>query len=210
DDLKLEAKQTIELVRFVDQSDIDPRFFEKPYYLLPEGDDAKEGYVVIQTALADTGKVGLGQLILRGQGNIVGIQALGRGLALEVLRYADEIRPAEKFFEDVPKMKVDEEALELAKELIARKAGGFDPMQFKDEYNEAMWELIHAKLEHREPEIVVEEKPATKVVNIMDALKKSVQHTERGALVKRGAAAARNSMAKRSERASSKGTAKRR
>src|SRR5262249_1782303 len=60
DDLKLEAKQTIELVRFVDQSDIDPRFFEKPYYLLPEGDDAEEGYVVIQTALADTGKVGLG------------------------------------------------------------------------------------------------------------------------------------------------------
>src|SRR5713101_4940855 len=172
DELKLESKQTIELVRFVDQSDIDPRYFEKPYYLLPDGDASEEGYVVVQKALAETKKVGVGQLILRGQGNIVAIQAQGRGLLLEVLRHANEVRSADTFFEEVPEVKIDKEALDLAKELIERKVGRFEPEQFKDEYNEAMWELIHAKLEHREPEFEIEEPPTAKVINIMDALKK--------------------------------------
>jgi DNA end-binding protein Ku len=194
DNLKLEAKQTIELVRFVDRDDIDARYFEKPYYLLPDGDVAEEGYVVVQKALAETEKVGLGQLILRGQGNIVAIQAMGRGLLLEVLRHANEIRSADAFFKEVPELKVDKEALDLARELIERKAGKFEPAQFKDEYNEAMWELIHAKLEHREPEFVVEEPATAKVINIMDALKKSVKQQAKGKSAppaKRGAAAER-------------------
>jgi DNA end-binding protein Ku len=207
DKLKLEAKQTIELVRFVDRGDIDARYFEKPYYLLPDGDVAEEGYVVVQKALAETEKVGLGQLILRGQGNIVAIQAMGRGLLLEVLRHANEIRSADAFFKEVPELKVDKEALDLARELIKRKAGKFEPAQFKDEYNEAMWELIHAKLEHREPEFVVEEQPTAKVINIMDALKKSVQQQGKGKSApasKRGAAAARSRESKKTGRATQK------
>ena len=196
DKLKLEAKQTIELVRFVERGDIDARYFEKPYYLLPDGDVAEEGYVVVQKALAETERVGLGQLILRGQGNIVAIQACGRGLMLEVLRHANEVRAADAFFKEVPELKVDKEALELARELIERKAGKFEPAQFKDEYNEAMWELIHAKLEHREPEFVVEEPATAKVINIMDALKKSVKQGQQAKSksapqAKRGAAAER-------------------
>jgi DNA end-binding protein Ku len=203
DELKLEAKQTIELVRFVDRDEIDARYFEKPYYLLPDGDAGEEGYVVMQKALADTNKIGLGQLILRGQGNIVAIQACGRGLLLEVLRHAIEIRSAEAFFKEVPDVKVDKEALELAEELIERKAGKFEPEQFKDAYNEAMWELIHAKLEHRKPEFVVEEPATAKVINIMDALKKSVRQGKGKAApqAKRGAAAARSGAAKKTGRA---------
>ena len=211
DELKLEAKQTIELVRFVDRDDIDPRYFEKPYYLLPDGDAAEEGYVVVQRALEETKKIGLGQLILRGQGNIVALQACGRGLLLEVLRHANEIRSADTFFEEVPEVKFDKEALDLAKELIQRKAGKFEPEQFKDEYNEAMWELIHAKLEHRKPEFVIEEPPTAKVINIMDALKKSVQQGKgKGTLApKRGAAAARAGNGKKTGRASPKTAPKR-
>jgi DNA end-binding protein Ku len=206
DELKLEAKQTIELVRFVDQSDIDARYFEKPYYLLPDGDASEEGYVVVQKALAETKKVGVGQLILRGQGNIVAIQAQGRGLLLEVLRHANEIRSADTFFKEVPELKVDKEALDLAKELIGRKTGKFEPEQFKDEYNEAMWELIHAKLEHREPEFVIEEPATAKVINIMDALKRSVQQGKAtGARApKRGVAAARSGNGKKTGRAAAK------
>jgi DNA end-binding protein Ku len=206
DELKLEAKQTIELVRFVDQSDIDARYFEKPYYLLPDGDASEEGYVVVQKALAETKKVGVGQLILRGQGNIVAIQAQGRGLVLEVLRHANEIRSADTFFKEVPELKVDKEALDLAKELIGRKTGKFEPEQFKDEYNEAMWELIHAKLEHREPEFVIEEPATAKVINIMDALKRSVQQGKAtGARApKRGVAAARSGNGKKTGRAAAK------
>ncbi len=202
DELKLESKQTIDMVRFVDEDAIDARYFETPYYLLPDGDMADEGYVVIQKALKETGKVGLGQFILRGHGNIVAIKPCGRGLLLEILRHANQVKPADTFFDDIPELKVDKEALDLAKELIERKAGPFEPEQFKDEYAEAMWELIHAKIEHRAPEIVTEQAPTAKVINIMDALKKSVRQGK-GAPARRGATAARASAAKKTARSRS-------
>jgi len=197
DDLKLESKQTIELARFVDEDAIDIRYFETPYYLLPDGDMADEGYSILQKALKDTKKIGVGQFILRGRGNIVAVKPFGKGLLLEVLRHANEIRAAEPIFKEITEVKVDKEALDLAKELIKRKSGKFDPEQFKDEYSEAVWELINAKLEHRKPEIVTEV-PTAKVINIMDALKKSVQQGK-GApaktAAKRGAASARGKKA---------------
>ena len=174
DDLKLEAKQTIELVRFVDEDAIDARFYETPYYLLPDGDMADEGYTILQKALNDTGKVGVGQFILRGRGNIVAIKPFGKGLLLEVLRHAEEVRAAAPLFKEIAEVKTDKEALDLAKELIKRKSGKFEPEQLKDAYNEAVWELIQAKLEDRAPEIVTEMPGSAKVINIMDALKKSV------------------------------------
>jgi DNA end-binding protein Ku len=174
DELKLESKQTIELARFVDEDAIDARYYETPYYLLPDGDMADEGYTILQKALKDTKKIGVGQFILRGRGNIVAVKPFGKGLLLEVLRHADEIRAVEPIFKEITEVKADKEALDLAKELIKRKSGKFEPAQFKDEYSEAVWELINAKLEHRKPEIVTE-LPTAKVINIMDALKKSVQ-----------------------------------
>ncbi len=175
DELKLEAKQTIELVRFVDEDAIDARFYDTPYYLLPDGDMADEGYTIIQKALKDTGKVGVGQFILRGHGNIVAIKPFGKGLLLEVLRHANEVRAAAPLFKEITEVKTDKEALDLAKELIKRKSGKFEPGQLKDAYSEAVWELIQAKLEDRAPEIVTEMPGSAKVINIMDALKKSVR-----------------------------------
>lgn len=185
DELKLESKQTIELARFVDEDAIDPRYFQTPYYLMPDGDMADEGYVLLQRALRETKKVGVGQFILRGHGNIVAVKPFEKGLLLEVLRHANEIRSAETLFKEIPEVKVDKEALDLAKELVKRKSGKFEPAQFKDEYTEAVWELIQAKLEHRAPEIVTEEPGGAKVINIMDALKKSVQQGK-GAAAKSG------------------------
>lgn len=202
DELKLESKQTIELVRFVDEDAIDPRYYETPYYLMPDGDMADEGYVIVQKALKEAGKIGIGQFILRGRGNIVAIAPCGKGLLLEVLRHASEIRSADTLFKDIPDVKVDKEALDLAKELVKRKAGKFEPGQFKDEYAEAVWELIHAKIEHRTPGIVTAEPGTAKVINIMDALKKSVQAQGKGAgktAAKKGAAS-RSSGAKKSSR----------
>ncbi|MGB3020694.1 MAG: Ku protein [Methyloceanibacter sp.] len=181
DELKLESKQTIELVRFVDPEAIDPRYFERPYYLLPDGDAGEEGYVIIQEALRKAGKIGVGQLVLRGQSNIVALKPCGRGLLLEILRQADEVKSADAFFEEVPEMKIDKEALDLAIELIGRKAGAFEPEKFKDEYTEAVWELINAKIEHRAPTLVTGETGTAKVINIMDALKKSVKQQGKGA-----------------------------
>ncbi|MEZ5828331.1 MAG: Ku protein [Hyphomicrobiales bacterium] len=175
DELKLESKQTIDLARFVDEDAIDPRYFQTPYYLMPDGDMADEGYVLLQRALKETKKIGVGQFILRGHGNIVAIKPFEKGLLLEVLRHANEIRSADALFKEIGSVKVDKEALDLAKELVSRKSGKFEPQQFKDEYSEAVWELIHAKLENRAPDIVTEEPGGAKIINIMDALKKSVQ-----------------------------------
>lgn len=215
DELKLESKQTIELVRFVEPEAIDPRYYERPYYLLPDGEVAEEGYAVIQKALKQANKVGVGQLILRGQSNIVALEPCGRGLLLEILRQADEVKSAEKFFTEVPEVKVDKEALELAIELMERKAGAFEPEKFKDEYTEAVWELIHAKLEHRAPSVVTGEPTTAKVINIMDALKKSVKQQGKEAQPDKTAApskaasgkkaaAARGSASKKATRATPK------
>ncbi|HUC02635.1 MAG TPA: Ku protein, partial [Methyloceanibacter sp.] len=207
DELKLESKQTIELVRFVEPSAIDARYFERPYYLLPDGESAEEGYAIMLKALKQADKIGVGNFILRGQGNIVALKPCGKGLLLEILRHADEVKSADTFFEEVPDVKVDKEALELAVELIERKSGAFEPEKFKDEYTEAVWELINAKLEHRKPSIVTEEPGTAKVINIMDALKKSVkaqgkQATPGKAQGKR--AAASRSSAKKASRATPK------
>lgn len=175
DELKLESKQTIELVRFVDEDAIDTRYFETPYYLMPDGEMADEGYVILQKALKDTGKIAIGQLILRGHGNIVAIKPFGKGLLMEILRHANELRSPDALFKEIADVKVDKEALGLAKELVKRKSGKFEPERMKDEYAEAVWELINAKIEKRAPEIVTAEAPSAKVINIMDALKKSVQ-----------------------------------
>jgi DNA end-binding protein Ku len=206
DDLKLNSKQTIELARFVDEDAIDIRYYETPYYLLPDGDMADEGYTILQKALKDTKKIAVGQFILRGHGNIVAIRPFGKGLMLEVLRHANEIRAAEPLFKEIAEVKVDKEALDLAKELIKRKTGKFDPEQFKDEYSEAVWELINAKLEDRAPEIVTAMPGTAKVINIMDALKKSVQQGK-GTAGK--TAAKRAAPARGNGKKAAKGTARR-
>jgi len=201
DELKLESKQTIDLARFVDEDAIDPRYFQTPYYLMPDGDMADEGYVLLQRALKETKKVGVGQFILRGHGNIVAIKPFEKGLLLEVLRHANEIRSAEALFKEIGDVKVDKEALDLAKELITRKSGKFEPQQFKDEYTEAVWELIHAKLENRAPEIVTEEPGGAKIINIMDALKKSVKQGKAPAAKASGKKASSSRSTKKTTRA---------
>jgi DNA end-binding protein Ku len=176
DELKLEAKHTIDMVRFVDETEIDSRYYEKPYYLLPDGDEADEAYTIIRDALKQTRKIAVGQLIMHGREHLVGVKALGRGLALYILRYAVELREPTAYFEGIT-AEPDPQAVKLAAELIERKSGRFEPEKMVDQYAEAIREMIQAKIENRAPEIVVatEGEPETAVVNIMAALKKSME-----------------------------------
>ena len=124
DALKLEAKHTIDMARFVDRDELDSRYFEKPYYLLPDGDEADEGYTVLRDALAKTKKVAIGQLIMHGREHLVGITAHKKGLVLVILRYADELRKPETYFDKIdatPKA----DAVQLAVELIEEHSGKF-------------------------------------------------------------------------------------
>ena len=197
DELKLEAKHTIDMVRFVDEAEIDSRYWEKPYYLVPDGDDADEGYTVIRDALKQTRKVAIGQLIMHGRGHLVGIKAHGKGLMLSILRYGNEVRAAEPYFERLT-TKPDTEAVSLASELIKRMSGRFEPEKMPDEYARAIHELVKAKVEHRAPEVEIapDGKPMAPVINIMDALKQSMQ--------KQGQAKVRDAVRKRMGKAAPK------
>lgn len=184
--LKIEAKKTIELVQFVDQGEISPLYYERPYYLSPDGELAEEAYVVIRDALRKTGKVAIGQLVMRGKDNIVAIRPCGDGLLLETLRYADEVRGAERYFEGLDEIDPPKDALDLATELIGRKEGPFKPEAFHDRYTEALRELIEAKSKDKTLEIEDEEADeGGKVIDLMDALKKSVAQNKKSAGAKK-------------------------
>jgi DNA end-binding protein Ku len=184
DELKLESKHTIDMTRFVDQSEIDSRYFEKPYYLLPDGDSADEGYVVLRDGLAKSKKVAIGQLIMGGRGHLVGISAHKKGLMLLILRYADELRQAEPYFDKI-EAEADADAVKLAADLIKQESGKFQPEKMPNEYARAVRELVDAKVEQRAPEVEIEttKGESPKVINIMDALKKSM-HAKGQAKVK--------------------------
>ena len=122
DALKLEAKHTIDMARFVDRDEIDSGYFEKPYYLLPDGDEADEGYTVLRDALAKTKKVAIGQLIMHGREHLVGITAHNKGLVLVILRYADELRKAETYFDKIDATQRPPHRLLLGN-LVALQAG---------------------------------------------------------------------------------------
>ena len=163
------------MVRFVDEAEIDSRYLEKPYYLTPDGDDADEGYTVIREALKQTRKVAIGQLVLNGREHLVGVKPHGKGLMLIILRYADEVRAAEPYFEGITAAP-QAEAVALATKLIESTSGRFQPEKMRDAYAVALRELVQAKLEQRAPEAPPAKDGKTpKVVNIMAALKESLQ-----------------------------------
>ncbi|WP_072371232.1 Ku protein [Hyphomicrobium sp. NDB2Meth4] len=174
--VKLESKKTIDLVKFVDATEIDPRYFERPYYITPADKHSAEGYVVIRDALKKTGKAGLAQLTIGGREWLVAITALGDGLLMEMLRYANELREPADFFDTVPSLKPDKEMVDLAVELIDRKAGKFTPDQFEDHYATALHDLINKKMKGQKIKAPHEEVSpgGAKVIDLMSALRKSI------------------------------------
>ncbi len=177
ENLKLEAKRTLDVVQFVNQGEIDPLWFDRPYYVVPDDELAEEGYRVIRDALRAAGKLGIGQFVMRGREHIATLKPCGNGLLLETLRFADEVRNGTAFFSSVEEEDSDEELLSLAEELIEKKSAPFNPDDFRDSYTEAVRDLIEAKARKRKP-VEIEEKESTggaEVIDLVEALKKSVK-----------------------------------
>ena len=209
DDVKLEAKHTIDLIQFVGEDEIDPIYFEKPFYVTPDDDEvAAEAYVVLRDALKAAKKIGLGQMVARGQASVVALRPMGKGLAIETLRYADELQKPEAFFDQVPDVKPEKELLGLATELIERKVKPFDAKAFKNQYDLALRELIDAKIEHRKPQPIEEPQLGAKVINLMDALKKSIGAASGAGASKAKAGAKRGKVAAEAAPAARKTSAK--
>jgi DNA end-binding protein Ku len=178
--VKLESRKTLELTQFVDPSEIDPLYYERPYYVVPADDLAEEAFVVLREALRDTRKVGLGQLAMRGREYVVSLKPCGRGILMETLRYADEVVKAQGYFRDIPDAKPAEDMLELAEALIEKKSSKFDPGKFHDRYVDALRDLIEKKRKLKGGKIHAEDEELPKrggsnVIDLMAALKKSIE-----------------------------------
>ncbi len=190
DAVKLESKKTLELTQFVDAGDIDVLYYEKPYFVVPADDLAEEAFIVLREALKRTKKVGLGQLAMRGREYVVSLKPCGRGMVLETLRYADEVNRAQGYFRDIPDEKPDAELLELAEALIEKKSGAFEPKEFHDRYVDALKDLIERKRKQKGNRKIIEEKDdgggrsASNVVDLMAALKKSMEKSSGTATAK--------------------------
>jgi DNA end-binding protein Ku len=186
--VRLESKRTIDLVQFVDASEIDQRYYERPYYLLPADEQASEGYVVIREALRKTGKIAIGQVTMGGREHLVAVAPVENGLVLNLIRYGNELRPADRYFDTIPERKLDRDMLDMALQLVDRKTAPFDAEAFSDSYSTALRELVRAKASGRTIVAAEAPEPASNVVDLMEALKRSVQ-AERGtaAKVKKGA-----------------------
>jgi DNA end-binding protein Ku len=174
--LRIESKHTIDLVQFVDTDEIDVMYFEKPYYVAPGNELAEEAFRVVRDALRQARKYALGQVVLGGRERIAALKPCGKGMVMETLRYGEEVRESQSYFADIDDAPADPEQLDLAKQLIKQKSSKFNPEKFKDHYDDAMRELIKAKLGDKNAKKVIEEKrPTAQVINLMDALKKSLR-----------------------------------
>ncbi|MGV8853127.1 MAG: Ku protein [Devosia sp.] len=181
DAVKLETRKTLELTQFVGAHEIDPIYYDKPYFVVPADDLAEDAFRVIRDALRASQKVGLGQLALRGKEYLVAIKPTGTGLLLETLHYEEEIRKADPFFAGIPAKTADPDLLEVATALIEKKTAAFDAGVFKDHYQTALRELIAHKLKSKGKTVSTKDEPAaakpsgSNVVDLMAALKSSLE-----------------------------------
>jgi DNA end-binding protein Ku len=176
--LRIPSRHTLEVTQFVDMDELDPEFFEKPYFVVPENDVQAEAFAVVRKALLTTKKAGLGKIAFGGREHLVGLSAPAdklAGMMAYTMRYPEELRDPTKYFGDIKRVAVDEDQLSLAMELIKRKTTKFAPEKFKDEYEAALRELVEAKVKNAPIPRDVPAPKSAKVINLMDALKKSVR-----------------------------------
>jgi DNA end-binding protein Ku len=180
DKLKLNTRHTVELTEFVEACSIDPLYFDNPYYVLPDGDVAEEGYRIIRDALRATKKYGVGQLTIRGRENLIAMKPCGDGLMIETLRYGNEIRDADEIFADIGTGKLRPELIEMAKKLIDERTQKFDPSEFKNHYAEALKALVKEKVEGGLSTEVAggsAEPSGGTVIDFMEALRRSTSNS---------------------------------
>ncbi len=179
ENLRIPSRQTLAVEQFVNRDEVDPEYFEKPYFVSPQNPSQAEAFAVVRKAMQATKKIALGKIAFGGREHLIAIAAPEDdeqlGMMAYTMRYAEELRKPEEYFSSIKKVAVDGDQLELATELIKRKAGKFQPDKFKDEYETALRTMVEAKVKHT-PMPKNEPAPkSTNVINLMDALRKSVQ-----------------------------------
>jgi len=173
--VRVESSKTIEIERFVPESEIDRLYWDYPYFLAPDGKMAQEPFAVIREAMAQSKQVALGKVVLSQRERLIALEPRGKGILAYTLRTADEVRNPAHIFEDISDEKPSAEMIALARKIIETKEGHFDPSTFVDRYDEALRAMIEQKQRGRKPakapEVITDR---GNVINLMDALKASV------------------------------------
>ncbi|HEV8603275.1 MAG TPA: Ku protein [Gaiellaceae bacterium] len=195
--MRIDDSRAIEITRFVDVEQVDPVYFDRTYYLAPaSAPAARRPYVLLLRAMQETGKAAIGRFVLRGSENLCLIRPRGDALALETMFLAEDVNSAAEIEEAVEESKVKAPELELARQVIDSLVGDFDPTELTSEYRRDLRAMLEAKLAGQEiakPEPV----PETPVVDLMEALKRSVAEVEEGKPAGKGRAASKGGSRKR-------------
>jgi DNA end-binding protein Ku len=175
--IAIESKRTIEIDEFVPRKEIDELYQNNPYYIVPDGEFGQQAFAVIREAIRQEGMVAIGKVVFTSREHIIALEARGKGMMGMTLRYPYEVRKEDEYFDDIPDEKIPKDMLELASHIVESKAGHFKPEKFEDQYEDALKELLKKKQSGQKIEAPRDREPS-KVVNLMDALRRSVE-TER-------------------------------
>ena len=179
DEVALESTHTIEIEAFVEREEVDELYLDESYYLVPDDKVGYEAFAVIREAMRDEGLVGIARVVLYRRERLLMLSPRGNGIVGTTLRYNNEVREEQEYFDDIPDVKVSKDMLDLAKHILETKKAKFDPSKFEDRYETALKELIAAKQAGKKPPTSPTPRP-TNVVSLMDALRRSVQAERRG------------------------------
>jgi DNA end-binding protein Ku len=177
--VRIASTKVIELERFIDPGEMNPAFLNAPYFVAPDGAVAEETYRVIREAMVRKGKIGLGRVVLSRRERMVIVEPRGRGILMTTLHAKEEVRPADAFFADIEEGKLDEEMVDLAAHIIAKKSGKFDPDEIVDRYQAELVKLVQAKMKGEKPVLPKPSKTA-EVIDLKEALKRSLASEKGG------------------------------
>lgn len=180
DALKLESSHTIDIESFVPRKEVDERYLDSPYYLAPDDKVAQEAFAVIRDAIREKGMAAIGRVVMARRERLILLEPLDNGLVGTTLHYAYEIRGEKEVFEDIPEVDYPDEVKDLAMHIVETKTGHFEPQTFEDRYENALVELIRAKQSGAKELPTPKAAPPSNVVNLMDALKRSLAAEEGG------------------------------
>ena len=172
--VEAESIRTIDIESFVPEEEIDKRFYERPYYVVPNGKGGEEAFAVIRDAMKDKSRVALARIVFAGREHIITLEPWDKGILATTLRYDNEVRDEEQFFKSIPSPRVDKEMIELARDILDRKAGHFDTAKFKDEYELALRKLVKRKAAGKTIELPETSERPSNVIDLMEALQQSL------------------------------------
>jgi len=172
--IALESTKTIEIDEFVPRNEIDELYNIRPYYIAPDGKVGQDAFVVIRDVIEQMKMVALGRVVLTSREHVIALVPRGKGLMGTLLRYPYEVRDSAEYFDDIPNVKLTKDMMDLARHIVETKRGHFKPEAFEDHYEHALKELIEKKAKGEKIE-APKEQPTGKVINLIDALRRSVQ-----------------------------------